>query len=112
MHEYRLLLVLALAASLADMASTIYFMRHTGPHAELHPTVRFVSLLFGPILGPVLGKAVQFLVLVAITVFLRRWALFIFLPVIILYGWAAWYNVWGHELYYPRILDLLRYLVI
>jgi len=111
-HEYRILLVLALAASLADMASTIYFMQHTGPQAELHPTVRFVSSLLGPVLGPVLGKAVQFSVLIALTVFLRRWAVFIFVPVIILYGWAAWYNVWGHALYYPRLFELLRYLVI
>ena len=51
-------------------------------------------------------------VLILVTVFLRRWAVFIFLPIIILYGWAAWYNVWGHELYYPRLLELLRYLAI
>jgi hypothetical protein len=111
-HEYRVLLVLALAASLADMASTIYFMRTTGPGAEEHLVVRAVSDVTGPVLGPILGKTVQFLVLIAITVFLRRWAVFIFIPVIILYGWAAWYNVWGHDLYYPRILDLLRYLAI
>jgi predicted membrane protein len=111
-YEYRILLVLALVASLADMASTIYFMRTTGPGAEEHPVVRAVSDVTGPVLGPILGKAVQFLVLVLVTVFLRRWAVFIFLPIIILYGWAAWYNVWGHDLYYPRLLELLRYLAI
>jgi hypothetical protein len=111
-REYRIFLVLVVLASLADMASTIHFMVHAGPQAELHPTVRFLSEYFGPWLGPVLGKAVQFIVLITLTVFLRRWAIFIFIPVIILYFWAAWYNVWGYHLYYPRLLHLLEHLAI
>ncbi len=111
-HEYRVLLVLVLLASLADMASTIHFMLSASPQAEFHPTVRFVSQLFGPILGPVVGKAIQFTVVVVLTVFLRRWAIFIFIPVIILYSWAAWYNLWGYQLYYPRLLHLLEHLAI
>jgi hypothetical protein len=97
-------------ASIADAASTIHFMRTTGPEAEWHPTVRLVSYLFGPVAGPVLGKSAQVVTLVAVTVFLRRQAVFIFLPAIILYGWAAWYNIWGHDLYYPPILLILEYL--
>jgi hypothetical protein len=111
-HEYRVFLVLVVLASLADMASTIHFMVYAGPEAELHPTVRFLSVFFGPFLGPVLGKAVQFTVIIVLTVFLRRWAIFIFIPVIILYFWAAWYNVWGYQMYYPRLLHLLEYLAI
>lgn len=111
-HEYRVFLVLVLLASLADMASTIHFMVHAGADVELHPTVRFVSEHFGPWLGPVLGKAIQVIVLVTVTVFLRRWAIFIFVPVIILYAWAAWYNVCGYQLYYPRLLHFLEVLAI
>lgn len=109
-HEYRFLLVLVVLASLADMASTIWFMLARGPAAEGHPVVRMISHAYGPILGPILGKAGQFLVFVGVTVFLRRWALFIFIPVIILYAWAAWYNVWGHELYYSRLVQWLEHL--
>ena len=111
-EEYRIFLVLVLLASLADMASTIHFMLYAGPQAEYHPTVRFAAQFFGPVLGPVFGKAVQFTVIIVLTVFLRRWAIFIFIPVIILYSWAAWYNVWGYHLYYPRLLHILEHLTI
>lgn len=111
-HEYRIFLMLVVLASLADMASTIHFMVYAGPNVELHPTVRFVSVFFGPWLGPVLGKAIQVIVIVVLTVFLRRQAIFIFIPVIILYTWAAWYNVWGYQLYYPRLLHILEHLAI
>jgi hypothetical protein len=111
-NEYRLLLALVLLASLADMASTIYFMLSRGPAAEGHPAVRMFAEAYGPVFGPLLGKSVQFLTLIGVTVFLRRWALFIFIPTIILYTWAAWYNVWGHELYYPRLIQWLEHLAI
>jgi hypothetical protein len=111
-HEYRVFLVLVVLASLADMLSTIHFMLYAGPQAEFHPTVRFISVLFGPVLGPILGKAVQVTVIITLTVFLRRWAVFIFIPVIILYFWAAWYNVWGYHLYTPRLLHFLECLAI
>jgi len=111
-REYRVFLVLLLLASLADMASTIHFMIQRGAGAELHPTVRFVSYLFGPVLGPMFGKAVQVVVVVVLTIFFRRRAIFIFIPVIILYAWAAWYNVWGHHLYYPNLLTILEYLAL
>jgi hypothetical protein len=111
-REYWVFLLLALLASLADTASTIYFMLHMGPQVELHPTVRWLSELLGPILGPILGKGIQFTVLIALTVFLRRRAILIFIPIIILYAWAAWYNVWGYELYYPRLLHWLEFLAI
>ncbi len=94
------------------MASTIYFMLIHGPAAEGHPVVRMISHVLGPILGPMLGKTTQFLVAIVVTVFLRRWAAYIFVPLIILYGWAAWYNLWGHEVYYPRLLEILEHLGI
>ena len=111
-NEYRLLLALVLLASLADMASTIYFMLSRGPAAEGHPAVRMVSVAFGPVLGPILGKSIQFLTVIGVTVFLRRWAVHIFIPVIILYAWAAWYNVWGYALYQPNLLTILEHLAI
>ncbi len=107
-----MLLILTLLASLADMASTIHFMLVHGSSAEGHPVVRIVSHIFGPVLGPILGKATQFLVAVVVTVFLRHWTAYILIPLIILYGWAAWYNLWGHDVYYPRLLEILERLGI
>lgn len=111
-REYRLLLALVVLASLADMGSTIYFMLSRGPAAEGHPAVRMVSEAFGPILGPILGKSIQFFTTIGVTVFLRRWATFILIPVIILYAWAAWYNVWGYNLYLPRLVQWLDVLAV
>jgi tetrahydromethanopterin S-methyltransferase subunit D len=94
------------------MVSTVYFMLTEGLQAEGHPAVRLVSTVFGPVLGPIIGKICQFLVVIAVTVFLRRQAVYIFVAVIILYLWAAWYNVWGCHLYWPRLLELLQHLGI
>jgi hypothetical protein len=62
--------------------------------------------------APMLGKTIQVTVVIALTVFLRRRAIFIFIPIIILYTWAAWYNIWGYQLYYPRLLHWLEHLAI
>jgi hypothetical protein len=111
-REYRVLLILTILATLADAASTIYFMLHRGPGPEQHPMVRTVSYLLGPILGPLIGKSVQFFALIGLTVFLRRWARYIFLAVIVIYTWAAWYNFWGHHYYYPRLLQILDHVTV
>jgi len=107
-RRYQVFLVLTVLACLADMASTIYFMLSRGAGAEEHPAVRTFSYMLGPIFGPAFGKTVQFFVIIGLTVFLRRWAIHIFITVIILYTWAAWYNVWGQDLYYPRFLQILN----
>lgn len=109
-HTYRVLLALTALACLADMASTIHFMLIHGPGIEEHPAVRTFAYVLGPILGPIVAKAVQFFVVVGLTVFLRRWAFHIFLTVIILYTWAAWYNVWGHDLFCPHLLHILHHM--
>ena len=106
-REYRVLLILTVLAALADGVSTVYFMLLGGPEAEGHPAVRLVSMVLGPVFGPILGKLCQFAAVVALTVYLRRWAACIFVAVIVLYTWATWYNVWGCELYYPRLLEWL-----
>ena len=111
-REYRVFWVLTVLAAGADMASTIYIMLREGPQAEGHPVVRLISTVFGAVLGPILGKICQFLVVIVLTVFLRRQAVYIFVAVIILYARAAWYNIWGCHLYYPRLLELLERLRI
>lgn len=111
-RQFRLWLVLTGAAAVADTGSTIYFMLTEGPEAEGHPAVRLISMLLGPVFGPIVGKACQFGVVFALTVYLRRYAIYIFVAVIILYAWAAWYNIWGCHLYYPRLLQWLQWLAI
>jgi hypothetical protein len=109
-REFRVFLILTALAAVADATSTVYFMLQAGPDAEGHPAIRMISAVFGPILGPIIGKLCQLTVVVALTIYLRRWAIYIFVAVIILYAWAAWYNVWGCDLYYPRLLDWLDHI--
>lgn len=110
LRRYRVWLLLTLLAALADAATTVYFMLSAGPQAEGHPAIRLVSTVLGPVLGPMVGKLCQLAVVVLLTVYLRRHALYIFVAVIILYTWAAWYNLWGGDLYYPRLLQWLEHL--
>ena len=99
------LLAFSLAAVL-DLITTMRFMLADGAENELHPVIRFVSWLLGPIAGPVLGKVCQFIAAVCITIYFRRYAKGILLLATLLYLWAAWYNVWGKNLYVPRLMNL------
>lgn len=90
---YRVLLILVVLAAAADGLSTVFFMLIRGPYEEAHPVIRWISMHLGPILGPFVGKALQIAALVVVTVYLRRWAVYLFVSAIILYAWAAWYNI-------------------
>jgi hypothetical protein len=104
---YRWWLAVTVAAAMADMASTMHVMLREGAGVELHPAIRIVSAVLGPIAGPMVGKLCQLAAVVLVTIYLRRWAISIFLAVTVLYLWAAWYNVWGWQVYEPRLLRLL-----
>ncbi len=64
-----------------------------GPQEEAHPIIRWIALQLGPVVGPLVGKMMQIVALIAVTVYLRRWAVYLFISAIILYAWAAWYNI-------------------
>ncbi|MCP4710595.1 MAG: hypothetical protein GY869_18380, partial [Planctomycetes bacterium] len=106
---YRWFIILFVVALLCDALSTIHFMRREGhPDSEIHLAIRLIAQIFGPIIGPLIafvGKAVCGL---AVCIYLRRWALYIFTPVIVLSFWAAWYNIWGWQTgYIPNIFRII-----
>ena len=109
-RRYYIYILLTALAATADMVSTMYIMLVYGPEAERHPTIRLAATMLGPFIGPIVGKLWQLAAVVTLTIYLRKWAVYIFVTVIFLYGWAAWYNIWGWSIYYPRILVLLDYL--
>jgi hypothetical protein len=80
-------------------------MQSDGADQEIHPAVRIVSGICGPVVGPVIGKLCQLAAVLFVTLYLRPQAKYIFLVVVVLYSWAAWYNVWGREIYIPRIIQ-------
>ena len=110
LFKFRYWLVLILITGIADTISTIYFMTEMGAENEVHPAIRFVSIVAGPLIGPIIGKLCQYSAILAITLFFRKQAVFVFIPVIILYAWAAWFNIWGSQIYYPRLLQIIEYL--
>jgi len=103
--EFRFFLAITFVAALLDRLSTIHFMKLDGPDQEMHPAVRIVSNVFGTVAGPVIGKVCQLAAIMLVTIYLRPQAKYIFLVVVVLYCWAAWFNVWGRYIYVPRVLE-------
>jgi len=84
--------VLVVLAAAADAGSTVFFVLIGGPQEEAHPVIWWLAPALGSILGLLFGKLIQIVALIVVTVYLRRWAVYILLTAIILYAWAAWYN--------------------
>ena len=103
-RKYRWLIAIFVVAALCDGLSTIYFMLRWGASAEVHPIIRLVSHIFGPILGPLLSVSVKAALGIALAIYLRRIAFYILLFSAGLSFWAAWYNFYGYSIYTPRIL--------
>jgi hypothetical protein len=78
-----------------------------GADSEVHPAVRMISHWFGPVAGPLVGMLGKAAAGLAVAIYCRRWGPHILLTVSALSLWAAWYNVWGADLYCP---NLLRYI--
>ena len=90
---HQALIVLFIISLVTDGASTVYFMLRTGPQAELHPAIYVVSIMLGPIAGPVVSVIVKAIAGICLGVYCRRFAVYIFLAAIIISFLAAWYNV-------------------
>ena len=106
-QKYRWLIIIFVIALLCDGFSTIYFMLRWGPGAEVHPAIRFVSHIFGPILGPIISVCAKAAAGIALAIYLRRIAPYILFFTAGLSLWAAWYNFHGHSFYTPLILYLI-----
>lgn len=104
-REHPWVLAVYVAALLADGVSTIYFMLHEGSEAELHPVVNLVARIAGPVLGPLIGVAGKAIAGIIVAVYWRRIAAFILLAVSVISCWAAWYNLWGWQVYEPNIFQ-------
>jgi len=74
-------------------------------YAEIHLAIRWVSMLFGNILGPLIGALGKTIAGLLVAIYLRRFAIYILLAASIISFWAAWYNVWGYKIYEPNIFN-------
>lgn len=98
---------LLLVAAFADFLSTYRFMITGSVEDELHPVIRLFSLYLGPLFGPLLGKLGQVVVAIFLSIGFRPVAKIFLILLSIIYFYAAWYNVWGINLYTPRFLTWL-----
>jgi len=106
-QRYRWLTTATCVAAFADLLTTIRFMYADGIEYELHPGIRIAAQVAGPLIGPLFGKLAQLAGIFLVTLYARRIALYVFVATTMMYGWAAWYNVWGRDLYSPMLFELL-----
>lgn len=107
LEEFRWYLFALLLATLADAYSTHVFMAAGEIGNELHPGIRLVSHLLGPYAGPLFGKLAQFAAVLFLTLLFRAQARMLFIPVTVVYLYAAWFNLWGNAWYTPVFVKLL-----
>jgi hypothetical protein len=105
LREFWPYLGLAVVAACLDLVTTWRFMHAGSVYDEFDPLIRYVSILAGPFFGPLIGKLGQLAALVLVTIVFRPAARVIFIPVILIYLYAAWFNTWGVNLYTPRFLQ-------
>ena len=79
-------------------------MQQDGANAEVRPAVQLASRILGTIAGPLLGVVAKAAAGLVVAIYWRRFAPYILLAVAALSFWAAWYNIWGADVYTPRIL--------
>ena len=104
---YRWVVIVFLVSLLCDAASTIHFMVKSGPELEIHPMVRIVARLAGPIAGPLLGALAKAMAGILVAIYCRRFAAHILILTALISFWAAWYNIWGVEMYIPAFMRWL-----
>ena len=100
---HRLIMILVIAL-LSDAFST--FLRLEKGAEDIHPLVRYLSdpAILGYLLSPLVVAVLKGGAAIFVAIYWRRFALCILHAVTIISFWAAWYNLWGHELYEPRLL--------
>ena len=106
-RAHKWLIAVFLMALICDALSTVYFM-HTRPaDGELHPVVNIASEVLGPFIGPLLGFVGKAIAGLCVGIYCRRWAYHILGAATVIALWAAWYNIWGVDWYYPNLLRLI-----
>lgn len=70
LQRVRFCLPIILLACVFDGITTVRFMTEYGPALETHVGIRLVSMWFGPLAGPVIGKLCQ---IAAFVLFSKLW---------------------------------------
>ena len=106
-EKYKWPMALMTFALCCDALSTVNFMYESGPEMELHPGVKFFSIAFGIVAGPMLSAVLKAAMAVIVCIYLKKFAAYIIFTGTFVSLWAAWYNVWGCNIYTPLFLKLI-----
>jgi len=94
----------------SDAASTVFFMlRDKTVNGELHPVIRLACIILGPVGGPLFSAIGKLIAVVVVCLLIPRAAKHILFVASVLSFWAAWYNIWGCELYIPRLIQWITW---
>ncbi|HBC87417.1 MAG TPA: hypothetical protein DCZ94_10720 [Lentisphaeria bacterium] len=97
--EFRFYFYAVIFTAFADLVSTIAFMSFIGPDREVNFYVRFFSIHFGIVAGPILGKLLQIFALWAFTAIVPRFSRYLCVLIILLNSMAFFANcyvAWKH----------------
>ncbi|MCM8536629.1 MAG: hypothetical protein NE334_11895 [Lentisphaeraceae bacterium] len=92
-EKYRFLIMLLVITALLDAFSTFCFMYVIGPKYELHPVVRELSYLLGPLVGPFLGGFLKISLGICAIIYLRRFEKQLLGLACLLYSYAFMHNL-------------------
>jgi hypothetical protein len=90
---YKFYITLLIITAILDAFSTFCFMYVLGVEFEIHPMVRGVSSIFGPIIGPFLGGALKVALGIAAIIYIRKFEKHLMLAASIFYSYAFIHNL-------------------
>ena len=91
-QEHHYYVTLLIIAAVVDCFSTIHFMHIIGPEKEIHPMIRELSFLLGPLHGPILGKMLQVSIGMIAIIYIKKYSILLIVITAIMYSWAATAN--------------------
>jgi len=91
-RRHYVLFAILVGTAVMDAVSTTHFMKLTGPGDELNLVVRLLSDWCGIRVGPMIGKLWQVLAMYAVSIITPRLTRFVFVTVIIMNAYAAFFN--------------------
>ena len=97
---FRLPIYCLIITAALDAISTHHFMSLAGARIEIHPYIRMLSIYFGIIWGPIIGKISQVAVGMIVVIYLRRYAAIILWTACLFYFIAFCFNIYVTNIRY------------
>ena len=92
-ETFKFPITLLIITAILDAFSTFCFMYVLGVEQELHPIVRSLSEMIGPIAGPFLGGALKIFFGLAAIIYIRRFEKSLIWAASLLYAYAFMHNL-------------------